>query len=103
MKSIEIYRSKINIRQNGVDSMDSVDSTAILESCQDEPQTKTYTAHCYILWGTYHRSKWTSPQDRRIYHEGEAKSICISLTGVNRMEVLSKLDTNAYEFIEWWS
>jgi hypothetical protein len=83
--------------------MDSVDSTAIPQSCQDKPKPRTYTALCYILWGTYHRSKWKSPQDKRVYHDGQAHSICISLTGINRREALSKLDTNAYEFIEWWS
>jgi hypothetical protein len=100
MKSIEVYSNKINNRQKG---MDSVDSTAIPQSCQDKPKPRTYTALCYILWGTYHRSKWKSPQDKRVYHDGQAHSICISLTGINRREALSKLDTNAYEFIEWWS
>jgi hypothetical protein len=103
MKSIEIYRSKINIRQKGVDSMDSVDSTPVPQSRQDQPKPRAYTALCYILWGTYHRAKWASPHDQRVYHDGLAKSICISLTGASRKDALSKLDTNAYEFIEWWS
>ena len=100
MKSIEVYRRKVNNREKGSDSSDTCD-TAIAE--QPRSHVHTYTACCYLLWGTYHRSKWKSPDDRRIYDNGEAKSICVRLTGVNRRAALSKLDTNAYEFIEWWS
>lgn len=100
MKSIEVYRRKVNNREKGGDSGDTCD-TATTE--QPRSHVHTYTACCYLLWGTYHRSKWKSPDDRRIYDNGEAKSICVRLTGVNRQDALSKLDTNAYEFIKWWS
>lgn len=100
MKSIEVYRRKINNREKGGDGGDTCD-TATTE--QPRSNVHTYTAHCYILWGTYHRSKWKSPDDRRVYHDRQAQSICVRLTGITRRDALSKLDTNAYEFIEWWS
>ncbi|WP_146662792.1 hypothetical protein [Anaerohalosphaera lusitana] len=62
----------------------------------------TYTARCYILWGEYHRDKWRSPIDRRVYHNNKPQTICVALTGTDREDALSKLDTDAEEFIEWW-
>lgn len=99
MKSIEVYRHKVNNREKGSDGSDACDTANATQPCSD---VHTYTANCYILWGIYHRNKWRSPDDRRVYHNDQAKSICVSLTGANRRDALLKLDTNAYEFIEWW-
>lgn len=100
MKSIEVYREKINNRQKGSDGSDGQDKEPLPPRRLD---VHTYIAHCYILWGIYHRAKWKSPTDRRVYHNNQAKSIGISLTGTSRKDALLKLDTNAYEFSEWWS
>ena len=61
-----------------------------------------HTAVCYILWGEYHKSRWKSPDDRRVYHNGQAQMICTNLPGDTKEEALKKLDTRCYEFKEWW-
>lgn len=66
-------------------------------------EQQTYIAKCYILWGPYHREMWATPTERRVYCEGKAKTICVEMEGIDRAEALSKLKTNAYEFIQWWS
>ena len=145
MKSIDIYREKVNNRRKGSDGSDSSDAisnskhtvkvpeyipaeliedylereailvidggvdeeTAGIQAAQEiEARYRsckhTYTASCYILWGQYHRDKWKSSDDRRVYHSGQAQTICIDLTGIDQQDALSKLNTNAYEFIQWW-
>lgn len=99
MKSIEIYRRNKNIREKGMDGMD----TALPPEIPEEfPMTNIFTARCYILWGEYHKRMWRSESDHRVYHEGKAKTICVELVGNSREEALTNLDTNKYEFIEWW-
>lgn len=153
MKSIDVYREKVNNRRKGMDGMATVDNAApnykpfatkqtkpvsvpdsipaefaedylereailVIDGGIDEesaaiqaakeiearyrPVEHTYTARCYILWGEYHRSWWKSSDDRRVYHNGQAQTICVDLTGFDKQDALSKLDTSAYEFMEWW-
>ena len=96
MKSIDIYRRKKNNREKGGDGSDA----AI--TAQPSSNVHTYTACCFLLWGTYHRHKWKNPNDHRVYDKGQAKTICVELVGIDKKDALSKLNTNAYEFIEWW-
>ncbi|MDD5457847.1 MAG: hypothetical protein PHF37_00415 [Phycisphaerae bacterium] len=99
MKSIDIYRRKKNNREKGGDSSDACDAAI---TAQPSSNVHTYTACCYLLWGTYHRHKWKNPNDHRVYDKGQAKTICVELVGIDKKDALSKLNTNAYEFIEWW-
>lgn len=99
MKSIDVYAYIKNNRKKGVDGMDSVDNSEDLSMPHIED---IYFAKCYILWGQYHKDKWSSSNDRRIYHDGKAKTISVLLKGKDRDEALSKLDSDEYEFIRWW-
>ncbi len=152
MKSIEIYREKINNRLQGMDRMDTTDSVLanyglcvaeqtdpvsvpncivpelkqdylereailVIDGGVDEkkaaiqaakeiearckPFEQIYVARCYILWGKYHRLQWKSEDDRRVYHNGRPQSICVGLRASNYQQAISKLNTDAYEFIEW--
>lgn len=61
-----------------------------------------HVARCYMLWGRYHKRWWRSETDRRIYKAGKPVVVYRDLHGKTAEEALAGLDTEAYEFIEWW-
>lgn len=96
MKSIEIYNIKNNNREKGMDSVDNQSDRV------EAIETRIFTARCYILWGVFHRDKWKSASDRRVYCNGKPQTICIELKGKDRADALNNLDKQSDEFIEWW-
>ncbi|GEM_PF-3717858 len=59
-------------------------------------------AKCYLLWGKFHKNRWASENDRRIYNKNKPVIVYKELRGKTPEQALEKLDTRAYEFIEWW-
>ncbi len=101
MKSIDIYACIKNNRKKGVDGMDGTDSVNNTEHLSELSMRNLYFAKCYILWGEYYKSSWKSSDDRRVYHDGKAQTICVRLKGADRDDALSKINNDEYEFIRW--
>jgi len=53
------------------------------------------TARCYLVWPENKKYLWNG-SDRRIYNEGVLVTVGVEVIA----EVF--LDTNVYQFIEWW-
>lgn len=80
------------------------DAIQAVQDMEDEhsPCEHRYIARCYILWGKHHQDKWKSSDDHRVYSDGQAQVIGVDLAGIDKQDAISKLDTNTYEFMEWW-